>query len=153
MTASVAASCVGGPPVLTQLLDACRLASDARVQFAKAADAANRAVMAGTDEASVAAARESEQATQAVQRNVEQLEPMLQSLAYSDEITQLNAFKTRFAEYRTLEEEILPLAAENTNLKAQRLSFGPAREAADAFRARRPRWPRQKRSLARRSKR
>ena len=26
------------------------------------------------------------------------------------------------------------MAAENTNLKAQRLSFGPAREAADAFR-------------------
>jgi hypothetical protein len=34
-----------------------------------------------------------------------------------------------------LDEEILPLAVENTNLKAQRLSFGPAREAADAFRA------------------
>ena len=82
MTASVAASCVGGPPVLTQLLDARRLASDARVQFAKAADASNRAVMAGTDEASAAAAKESEQATRAVQRNVEQLEPMLQSLAY-----------------------------------------------------------------------
>ena len=34
-----------------------------------------------------------------------------------------------------MDDEILPLAVENTNLKAQRLSFGPAQEAADAFRA------------------
>ena len=46
----------------------------------------------------------------------------------------LNGFKTRFDEYRRLDDEILPLAVENTNLKAQRLSFGPAREAAEAFR-------------------
>ncbi len=46
----------------------------------------------------------------------------------------LNEFDGRFAEYRTLDRTILGLAVENTNLKAQRLSFGPAREAADAFR-------------------
>ncbi len=34
-----------------------------------------------------------------------------------------------------MDDEILPLAVENTNLKAQRLSFGPAQEAAEAFRA------------------
>jgi hypothetical protein len=34
-----------------------------------------------------------------------------------------------------LDAEILPLAVENTNLNAQRLSFGPAREASDAFRS------------------
>jgi len=31
--------------------------------------------------------------------------------------------------------EILPLAVENSNVKAQRLSFGPSRDAANAFRA------------------
>ena len=36
---------------------------------------------------------------------------------------------------RRLDDEILSLAVENTNVKAQRLSFGPAREAADAFQA------------------
>ncbi len=46
----------------------------------------------------------------------------------------LDEFGSRFAEYRALDRSILELAVENTNLKAQRLSFGPAQEAADAFR-------------------
>ncbi len=41
---------------------------------------------------------------------------------------------TRFAAYDALDRSILDLAVENTNLKAQRLSFGPAQDAADAFR-------------------
>ena len=47
---------VSGPAVLSQLLEARRLASELHVEFTKAADAANRAVMADTDQASVAAA-------------------------------------------------------------------------------------------------
>src|SRR6185436_7666210 len=43
-------------------------------------------------------------------------------------------FAKRFADYRELDRRILDLAVENTNLKAQRLAFGPAQEAADAFR-------------------
>lgn len=108
--------------------------SELRVQFAKAADASNRAVMADTDDASKAAAREAEQATQAAERDVKALEPLLQSLAYRDEIRLLDTFKGRFAEYRKLDADILPLAVENTNIKAQRLSFGPGREAANLFR-------------------
>lgn len=134
IAAGPTAGCVNGPGVLTQLVEARRLASNLRVQFTKAADAANRAVMAETDEASAAAVQESEQATQGVQRDVQQLQPLLQSLGYSVETRYLDAFNTRFAEYRTLDGEILPLAVENTNLKAQRLSFGPGQEAADAFR-------------------
>jgi len=45
----------------------------------------------------------------------------------------LNEFNTAFAEYRALDTTILGLAVENTNLKAQRLSFGSAHEAADAL--------------------
>lgn len=37
--------------------------------------------------------------------------------------------------YEQLDDEALPLAVENTNVKAQRLSFGLGREAADAFRS------------------
>jgi hypothetical protein len=46
----------------------------------------------------------------------------------------LGEFNSQFAEYRALDRRILDLAVENTNLKAQRLSYGPAQEAADAFR-------------------
>ena len=120
--------------VLTQQVEARRLASNLRVQFSKADDASNRAVMAVTDEASVAAAHEAEQATQSVERDAETLERNLQALAYRAEIGQLDAFKACFAGYRALDADILPLAVENTNIKAQRLAFGPGREAADAFR-------------------
>ena len=57
-----------------------RLSAALRVHFAKATEAANRAVMADTDDASVAAAREAQEAAAAVERDVEQLRPMLRSL-------------------------------------------------------------------------
>ena len=114
--------------------EARRLAASVLIEFTKAADASNRAVMADTDEASVAFAREAEQATQAAQKNTDALGPRLRDLGYSDESRLLEQFVTRFAEYRAMDRRILDFAVENTNLKAQRLSFGPAQEAADTFR-------------------
>jgi hypothetical protein len=58
IAAAAAAGGCGGSAVLTQLVDARRLASDLHVQFTKAADAANRSVMSDTDEASADAGRE-----------------------------------------------------------------------------------------------
>ena len=132
---ATAAGCGDGSRlVLTQQVEARRLASNLRVQFSKAADASNRAVMEVTDEASGAAVREAEQATQAVDRDVESLQRILQALNYRDEIQHLDSFKTCFVGYRALDADIHPLAVENTNIKAQRLSFGPARDAVNAFR-------------------
>jgi hypothetical protein len=68
------------------------------------------------------------------QRTSEQLREVLTSMGYSEGITFLDGFDSRFAEYRKLDGEILSLAVENTNVKAQRVSFGPAGEAAVAFR-------------------
>jgi len=120
--------------VLTQQVEARRLASDLQVQFAKAADASNRAVMTDADEDSTSAVREAEQATQEVQRDVEQLRSVLMSMGYSEELGLLDGFTKRLDDYRKLDAEILPLAVENTNAKAQRLSFGPAADAVNAFR-------------------
>jgi hypothetical protein len=114
--------------------EARRIAAELHVQFTKAADAANRAVMADTDEASVAFAREAEQAKEAVQKDTGTLRPILQGLAYAEETRLLEEFGNRFAAYGALDRTILELAVENTNLKAQRLSFGPAQEAADGLR-------------------
>jgi hypothetical protein len=90
--------------------------------------------MADTDEASAAFAHEAEQATQGLQRDAGALEPILRGLGYSEEIRLLQEFVGRFAKYRALDRSILELAVENTNLKAQRLSFGPAQAAADGLR-------------------
>jgi len=135
LIAATAAGCRNGSKLaLTELVEARNLASSLRVQFTKAADASNRAVMAVTDEASSAAAREAAQATEQVDRDSGALQRILEQLAYSDDKRYLDAFKACFAGYRALDADILPLAVENTNIKAQRLSFGPAREAADTFR-------------------
>jgi len=119
---------------LQRLSDARHLAASLHVQFTKASDVANRAVMADTDERSSAFAREAEQATAAAQKDAEALASLLENLGYSNELALLQEFRTRFSEYQKMERTILELAVENTNLKAQRLSFGSAQEAADAFR-------------------
>lgn len=133
-SALVAAGCGDVNHALAQLSEARRLSADLLVQFTRAVDAANRAVMADTDDASVAFARQAEQAKQAVQKDTDELKPILQNLGYSDEVQVLDEFGTRFKAYEAMDHTILDLAVENTNLKAQRLSFGPAQEAATAFR-------------------
>jgi hypothetical protein len=121
-------------PALTQQVEARRLAADLRVQFTKSNEAGNRAVMSGTDDEASAAAGEARTSTEAVAHSVEQLRPLLMSLGYDEEHRLLDAFAMRFDEYTKLDAEILPLSLENTNLKAQRLSFGSARESAEMFR-------------------
>jgi hypothetical protein len=120
---------------LQRLSEARHLAASLHVQFTRASDVGNRAVMADTDERSSAFAREAEQAIAAAQKDADALAPLLDDLGYSNEVALLQEFRARFTEYQTLERTILELAVENTNLKAQRLSFGSAQDAADAFRA------------------
>jgi len=117
---------------LTMLVDAQRLAADLHVRFSRAVDQSSQAVMAETDVDSSEAAQAAEQATAAVTKDVEALGPLLESLQFANEAALLQSFSMRFGEFRRLVAEILPLAVQNTNIKAQRLAFGPAREAADA---------------------
>lgn len=135
LIAAAAVGCGGDTnAALAQLTEARSRSEDLQVQFVKATDAANRAVMADTDESSVAFAKEADQAKQAVQADVDALTALLQSPRYADEARLLQQFATQFSEYRTLDAQVLALAVENTNLKAQRLSFGPAQKSADDLR-------------------
>jgi hypothetical protein len=111
-----------------------RLSSGLLIRFTEATDAANRAVMAGTDETATEYSREAEQATQMVQRDADALKLLLTRRGYTTESHLLDEFIDRFSRYRELDHTILGLAVENTNLKAQRLSFGPGQKEADAFR-------------------
>jgi hypothetical protein len=130
MAAGTAACGNGSALVLNQQAEAHKIASRLHVAFTRAADASNRAVMADTDAASRDAAHEAEQATQQVARDIEALRP----LADQDELALLDRFKARFDQYRALDDQILPLSVENTNIKAQRLAFGPVQEAVDTLR-------------------
>jgi hypothetical protein len=130
--ALAAVGCHGGAvPAFTQLAEARRLADDLRVDLAQASNASDRAVMADTDEESIAFARDAQKATDTVALSAATLAARLQTLGYPAETRALEEFSGHFAEYRKVDREVLDLAVQNTNLKAQRLSFGPVREAAD----------------------
>ena len=128
-------SCNGRGPVLPQQVRAQELVVDLRIQFGKAADQANQAVMADTDALSLEAAGEARRAREAVESDMRALQPILKELGNSDVLKSFDDFTQRFSEYKTLDDTILELAVENTNLKAQRLSFGQGQDAVNAFRA------------------
>ena len=90
--------------------------------------------MADTDEAAVAFARESEQATKAVEADAQAMAQLLEGLNYASESQILREFNARFSEYKKLDSRILELAVENSNLKARALSFGLGSQNADGFR-------------------
>jgi hypothetical protein len=90
--------------------------------------------MADTDAASIAFAHEAERLTRSIENDAAALGVVVGRLGYTREAQALAEFQRQFVEYRKLDRTILALAVENTNLKARRLSFGPAREAAGAFR-------------------
>ena len=119
---------------LERLVEARRLAAELHVQFTMLVDAGNRAVMADTDDASVAFVREANEAAGAAERDRAALDAVLRGLGYTEETSLLDAFGGCYREYSGLDKDILGLAVENTNLRAQRLSFTSAQQEADAFR-------------------
>ena len=120
--------------VLQRLTETQGIAGRLQVEFTRASDATNLAVMAQSDEASAKFAQEAARRMEAVQHQAEALRPLLASLKFSQEGQLLDQFNRQFATCRTLDQKILRLAVANDNLKAQRLSFGPAQKAADDFR-------------------
>ena len=133
--AAAVAGCYHQPQsVLQRMSEAQRIAGKLHVDFTQASDATNLAVMAQSDEASAQFAQESERKMQAVQQDAEKLQLLLASLMFSNETQLLDRFDRQLNTYRTVEQDILKLAVANDNLKAQRLSFGPAQKAADDFR-------------------
>jgi len=119
---------------LTRLMEARRLTASLRLLVNKAADAEKRAVMSESDEGSKAFAGESAAASRVALQQASALKSLLEGLEYVDEQRLLSEFDGAFAKFRSLDEKLLELAVENTNLKAQRLSFGEAATAAGVVR-------------------
>jgi hypothetical protein len=125
----------GGALVLNELVEARSLTAEIRADFLKANDKSGEAVMADTDEHSIAAAHEAQDAHGRIAAHVERLRTVLTALSYSNETRLLDVFTQRYSDYKTLDDTILELAIENSNIKAQRLLFGPQAEAVQAIRA------------------
>jgi hypothetical protein len=133
IAATLTASCGDVNAALEHLSQARHLSADLLVQFTKAANATDRAVMADTDAASAAYGRAAGAAKDAIHHDLAALRPLLAALRYSDETAILEQFEKRLADYEQLDRQILELSVENTNLKAQALSFGAAQSAADTL--------------------
>jgi hypothetical protein len=131
--ACLAAACVDVPATLTRLVEAQRLTAAIQVSLSRSVEAANRAVMATDDEAAARASSESRDAVAAIDEQLRDLRQVLEALGYRPELERLEAFTVRFGEYRRLNEDVLGLMLENTNVKAGRLASGSSADAADAL--------------------
>jgi hypothetical protein len=118
------------PQVLTQKLETL---SALRINFLKSIEAEKLAVMAETDEASLAFADESKRASEAVEAHFKELSRLIGMHPAADESKLLQEFEAAWDQVRKIDQVILDLAVQNTNLKAFRLSFGKGREAVARF--------------------
>lgn len=94
-----------------------------------AAHSEKQAVMAETDEDSRRFARDARSATDKVSGLLGELKKL--PLRTPQETELVARFETAFAEYLKVDEDVLGLAVQNTNLKALALSFGKASGALD----------------------
>jgi hypothetical protein len=98
------------------------LVSTMRIHLLKASEAEKNAVMAITDAASEAYAGEARQAADAVETSRKETESLINQGESQSERELLNEFNACWSQYRKLDETILNLAVQNTNLKAQQIS-------------------------------
>ena len=118
------------PRVMAQKLETL---SALRISFLKSIEAEKLAVMAETDEASLAFANESRRAAEAVDADSKKLSRLIGLQPAAHESQLLQEFETAWGQVRKIDHVILDLAVQNTNLKAFRLSFGKGREAVERF--------------------
>ncbi len=104
-----------------------QLVSRMRADLYAAAEAEKSAVLAETDAASQDNARRAQAAAEQVAAALKEFKAL--PVGNPEEVERLRRFEDALAEYRKVDEEVLALAVQNTNLKAFALSFGPASEA------------------------
>jgi hypothetical protein len=100
-----------------------------RAHILASADAEKGAVMAKTDEESRAFAADSTRAAAIVEDRRNELGRVIETDGRADELDAFRELSACWTRYQEVNHEVLDLAVENSNLKAQRLSFSPARDA------------------------
>lgn len=98
------------------------IVSSMQINLLKAIEAEKNAVLAITDEESAAFAAKSREASNNVENNRKEFEAIIHLEELPDEAGLINEFNACWVQYRKLDEKILDLAVQNTNLKAQKIS-------------------------------
>jgi hypothetical protein len=103
------------------------------INLLRSVEAEKNAVLADTDEASQTFADQSLKAADLVDRDRREIGQLLDKDHSDQELKLLREFDGCWVDFRKTDRELLDFAVKNTNLKAARLSFGPAEEAAGRF--------------------
>ncbi len=109
------------------------LLSRMHINLLRSVEAEKNAVMADTDEESQTFADQSLKAADLVERDRREVGRLADKDHSSQELKLLQEFDGCWVEFRKTDRELLDFAVKNTNLKAARLSFGPAGEAVTHF--------------------
>lgn len=119
-------------PFETQLTKI-NLISAMRIHLLEATEAEKNAVLATTDEESKAFAAQARQAANGVENSRQQLESLFRLENHPHGVEMINKFSGCWSEYQKLDETILDLAVQNTNLKAEKLSSTQCAEEMERF--------------------
>jgi hypothetical protein len=111
------------------------LLSTMRIHLLEAIEAEKNAVLATTDEASEAFATQARQAADSVENDRKQIESIIHQEQLPQETEMINEFNSCWSQYRKLDETILDLAIQNTNLKAQKISATQCAHEMENFEA------------------
>lgn len=119
--------------VLGNTMKTVEIISRMRIDLLKSTDLEKGAVMAVTDEESRALAEQSRKSADAVQRDYEELNVLIDAAKIGDEMTLLQEFNDAWNNFREIDRELLSLAVENTNIKAANLSYTAAAQDIGTF--------------------
>ena len=107
--------------------------SQMRINLLESVEMEKNAVMAQTDEESQVFADKSLAASAAVEQDLKQLNSLIDAAPMQDERNLVIEFNNCWTELRKVDQVILKLAVQNTNLKAASLSRGEGAEAMRRF--------------------
>ena len=109
------------------------IVSRMRMNLFKSTDLEKGAVMAITDEESLALAERSRKSADAVERDYHELKGLIDAAKIDKEMKLLKEFGDNWNTFRDIDRELLSLAVENTNIKAANLSYTAAAQAIANF--------------------
>ena len=98
------------------------LLSTMRIHLLRAIEAEKNAVLAITDAASQDYASQARQSADVVESNRKDIETIIYQEKLQPETEMINEFNSCWTQFRKIDETILYLATQNTNLKAQKIS-------------------------------